>query len=61
MLVISKPGTKCPMEGQSREYISDVPVDVPNTSYYRRLIKDGSLLFYVPTPGPQPAKKGGKE
>lgn len=45
MLVISKPGTKTPKEGRPHEYITDdVPVDVPNTSYYRRLKNDGSLV-----------------
>lgn len=67
MLVISKPGTKTPREGQPREYITDdVPVDVPDdSSYYRRLVRDGSLLSAeVQKRGSAEAKKkdkGGKD
>jgi len=44
MKVMARPGAKCPKEGSPRDYITDrTPVDVPNTSYYRRLIADGSL------------------
>lgn len=44
MQVRSKPGTKCPMEGRPRAYVTDSDlVEVPDTAYYRRLIDDGSL------------------
>ncbi len=45
MKVIAKPGTKCPKEGKPREYITDAEaVEVPATTYYNRLVKDGSLI-----------------
>lgn len=45
MQVMSKPGTQCPMEGKPREYIGDAePMSVPESSYYLRLIDDGSLI-----------------
>lgn len=45
MKVISKPGTLTPKEGKPREYINDSePQEVPETTYYLRLIDDGSLL-----------------
>ena len=45
--VISKPGTQTPKEGRPRSYLSDsAAVDVPDTTYYRRLINDGSLLIH---------------
>jgi hypothetical protein len=44
MKVIAAPGTRCPKEGKPREYITDSEaVDVPDTAYYRRLVRDGSL------------------
>jgi hypothetical protein len=44
MKVTSKPGTKCPKEGKPRQYIEDsIPVEVPDTAYYKRLVRDGSL------------------
>jgi hypothetical protein len=44
MKVIAKAGTKCPKEGNPREYITDaVAEDVPVSIYYLRLINDGSL------------------
>ncbi len=46
MKVLAIPGAKCPKEGKPRDYITDqVPVEVPDTSYYRRLIADGSLVL----------------
>jgi len=59
MNVIAAPGTKCPMEGKPREYIMDAAgTDVPETTYYQRLILDGSL---VPVPETPPkAKKADK-
>ncbi len=44
MKVMAKPGTRCPMEGKPRDYIGDAPVEVPESSYYLRLIADGSLI-----------------
>lgn len=45
MKVIAKPGASCPKEGKPREYITDKePQEVPETTYYLRLIEDGSLL-----------------
>jgi hypothetical protein len=45
MKVIAKEGTKCPMEGAPRKYITDKEaVDVPVTAYYQRLVNDGSLI-----------------
>lgn len=48
MKVIAAKGLKCPKEGKPREYITDSePVDVPEGStYYRRLVNDGSLVLY---------------
>jgi len=44
ILVIAPKGLACPKE-LSRETIGDAaPVLVPNTSYYRRCIGEGSLL-----------------
>lgn len=45
MLVKAKPGEKCPCEGAPRTYITDNPKGTPvdDTSYYRRLLNDGSL------------------
>lgn len=46
--VIAAPGTKCPKEGKPREYITDQEAtDVPETTYYRRLLGDGSLIVSV--------------
>lgn len=44
MKVRAKKGAKCPMENAPRTYITDKPVDVPKTAYYRRLVNDGSLV-----------------
>ncbi len=49
MEVTAKAGTRCPKEGNPREHIGDiVPVSVPDTAYYRRLVAEGSLVE-VPT------------
>jgi hypothetical protein len=49
MNVIAKKGTQCPKEGKPREYITDsIPVEVPESTYYRRLIRDGSLILRGP-------------
>lgn len=43
--VIAHKGTKCPMENKPRKYIgSNVPVEVKNSLFYKRLIADGSLM-----------------
>ncbi|MRR56961.1 MAG: DUF2635 domain-containing protein [Deltaproteobacteria bacterium] len=59
MEVKAAPGTQCPMEGDPRKLITDaVAVDVPNTSYYRRLLLDGSLVPAKKTPANKPVKGG---
>ncbi|KAF0145116.1 MAG: hypothetical protein FD156_1227 [Nitrospirae bacterium] len=48
MKVLAAKGLKCPMEGKPRTYIPDSgePVEVSDGStYYRRLIADGSLVL----------------
>jgi hypothetical protein len=46
MLVIAKPGRRCPKEDNPREYITDAKAEpVPETTYYKRLVDDGSLLI----------------
>lgn len=46
MKVIAKKGARCPREGRPREYITDAgAVDVPDSAYYRRLIREGSLVL----------------
>jgi hypothetical protein len=46
MLVQAAPGLKVPMEGRPRGYITGpVPVRVPDTAYYVRLVADGSLVI----------------
>lgn len=59
MIVKAKPGAKCPREGTPREYITEEPVPVPDTAYYRRMIADGSLIE-VP-PAPKTKKTGGEK
>ena len=45
MKVIAAKGMKCPMERRWRSYITDSePVEVPETAYYTRLVRDGSLV-----------------
>lgn len=56
MIVLAPPGQKCPMAGKPRSYITDTPppapegatpergYTVPDTVYYRRLVRDGSLI-----------------
>lgn len=45
MLVIAKTGIKVPYESKPRTYITDEkPVDVSDSSYYRRRIADGDLI-----------------
>jgi hypothetical protein len=57
MKVIAAKGTRCPKEDNPREYITDnTPVDVPDTAYYKRLVKDGSLIVVA-----DENNKGGKK
>ncbi|HEY3309880.1 MAG TPA: helix-turn-helix transcriptional regulator [Desulfuromonadaceae bacterium] len=63
LLVKTKPGEKCPMEGKPREYIKDAPIEVPDTPYYIRLIDDGSLILLETIitdgrPTQEPLKRG---
>lgn len=49
MQVIAQKGMKCPMERKPRRYVTDsMTIDVPATSYYRRLLNDGSLVRRLP-------------
>lgn len=44
MLVKSVSDSRCPKEGNPREYITDqTPEEVPDSAYYLRLVADGSL------------------
>lgn len=60
MKVAAKPDTLCPKEDDPRAYVGETPEEVPDTSYYRRLVADGSLVL-SPTPRPErpEAKKKG--
>lgn len=45
MQVIAAPGHQVPRQDDPQTYIGDTePVDVPDTSYYRRRITAGELL-----------------
>lgn len=44
MYVKAAPGSRCPMDGKPREFITDSPVEVADSAYYRRLLADGSLV-----------------
>ena len=64
MKVKSAPGTRCPKEGKPKAYITDaVPVEVPDTAYYRRMVAEGSLVTAAEEPAAEDTKtkKGGKE
>lgn len=45
MKVKAAPGLTVPKEGAPRQYIGSDVVDVPGSPYYRRLVKDGSLIL----------------
>lgn len=62
MKVIAAKGTRCPKEENPREYITDdTPTDVPETAYYKRLVRDGSLIEVVESGLTEnETKKGGK-
>lgn len=60
MKVVASPGMQCPLENNPREYISDDPkkaVTVADTTYYQRLLNDGSLVVVAD----KAAAKGGAE
>jgi hypothetical protein len=58
MKVKAKPGTRCPKERKPRDYITDSQVvEVPATAYYRRLVRDGSLVMAMEKPAAKPVKK----
>lgn len=58
MRVKAKKGTRCPREGRPREYVTDgEAVEVPGTAYYRRLLRDGSLVA-APETGKSKRKEG---
>lgn len=65
MKVKAAAGLKVPMEGKPRQYILDTGkgVEVPDSAYYKRLVRDGSLIDVNHPAAPQPAadKKGGKD
>jgi hypothetical protein len=43
--VKAKEGTRCPMENNPRKFIPDsAAIEVPDSSYFRRLVRDGSLV-----------------
>lgn len=60
--VKANPGEKCPREENPRAYITDAPQGekVPASSFYRRLIADGSLLEVTPA-APDKKTKGGDQ
>lgn len=61
MRVVAKEGERCPMEGNPRAYITDsTAVEVPDTSYYRRRVREGSLLLAPPEKKAVKAAKGDK-
>jgi len=46
--VIARKGVRVPVEGNPDRYITDEKaVDVPETTYWHRRLKDGDLLLYV--------------
>jgi hypothetical protein len=47
LLVKANPGEKCPREENPRTYITDDPKGTPvdGTTFYRRLLNDGSLVI----------------
>lgn len=57
ILVKAADGTRVPKEGKPRDYISDDPkgTPVPDTAYYRRLVRDTSLEIVPETKTRRPA------
>lgn len=62
MQVKAPTGLKCPMEGNYRKYINDAPagVTVADTTYYRRLVAQGSLLTIQPAVAAEAATQAPK-
>lgn len=59
MLVQAIAGARCPTEDNPRRYITDTePVEVPASSYYQRLVAEGSLVDVTPAPK---KKQGGDQ
>jgi len=60
LLVKAIAGSRCPMEGNPKAYISDDDKgqEVDNTSYYQRLVAEGSLIKVKPGPEPKKARGG---
>ena len=56
MKVTASPGVRVPIEGKPREYITDTDaVEVPDSAYYRRRLRDGDLI--IQTEAKAPAKR----
>lgn len=54
--VIARKGVRVPVEGNPDRYITDEKaVDVPETTYWHRRLKDGDLLLYVDPANAPPA------
>ena len=45
MQVIAAPGHRVPMQDDPYKHIETDPVEVPDTSYYRRRVAEGELLL----------------
>ncbi len=56
IIVKAEEGTRCPKEKNPRQYVSDskTGTTVDDSPYYRRLIRDGSLVEVI---APQKTKK----
>lgn len=52
IVVKAQPGEKCPREDNPRSYITDDAKGTPveDSTYYRRLIDDGSLVIVTAKP-----------
>ena len=46
LTVKAAPGGKVPMPGKAKKITDKETVTVPDTAYYRRLIREGSLIQY---------------
>lgn len=57
MFVKAAPGLRCPKEHAPREYVGAAAEEVPDTAYYRRLVRDGSLLVSRPAAQPPSLKR----
>ncbi|WP_293766586.1 DUF2635 domain-containing protein [uncultured Aquitalea sp.] len=66
MKVKAAPGIQVPMEDKPREFITDAEaVEVPNSTYYLRIVADGDLIDVEAVPAEtdgakKAAKKGGE-